>query len=97
MSPATILPDKNEEINAFAFCMTPDQVQLMDQYESYPHHYDRIPVELLDRKGKAFEGEAYVMKPTGVFKYPSAKYLQVCGMSFMSHHYLHDLAPPKDL
>lgn len=76
-SVATVTPDENEEINAFAFLMTPEDIALMDKYEGIPSFYTRVEVELTDRIGEAFRGFVYIMTPKETFEFPSSKYLDV--------------------
>ena len=95
-SAATVVKDENSKIDAFAFYMTPDHVRMMDVFEGYPSFYERVPVDLMDRNGNHFTGEVYIMNPTGIFTYPSEKYLERCGMTFMAFHYLHHQPLPED-
>ena len=88
-SAATIVKSGEDDINAFAFCMTDDQVAQMDVYEDIPTFYTREDVELVKRDGEVVKGQVYIMNPTGIYNYPSDEYLKRCGFSFMCFHYLH--------
>ena len=75
-SPSTIIEDPKSEVNAFAFLMTSDQVAQMDVWEHVPTNYVRKAVELIDKDGVTFHGEAYFMVSKDFFKFPCEAYLE---------------------
>ena len=67
-----------------------DELKHVDEFEDYPNDYDRISVELEDRRGKKFEGLAYIMNKTDEFAYPCTTYLPGIALTMAAYHYLHD-------
>mmetsp|Transcript_4307 Transcript_4307/g.3613 ORF Transcript_4307/g.3613 Transcript_4307/m.3613 type:complete len:127 (+) Transcript_4307:24-404(+) len=69
-SAATITPSTKNDMNAFAYLMTSEQVTQMDKFEHVPKNYEREDVELVDKEGEIFQGQAYIMRSKDKFCYP---------------------------
>mmetsp|Transcript_12484 Transcript_12484/g.14296 ORF Transcript_12484/g.14296 Transcript_12484/m.14296 type:complete len:127 (+) Transcript_12484:26-406(+) len=69
-SPATVVQDKESEVKAFAFLMTPEQITMMDKFEHVPTNYQRKTVRLVDKEGNTFDGQLYQKNWSEFFEFP---------------------------
>ena len=96
-SPSTLIPDPAKEHKAFAYHMTPEEVKMMDKWETVPKKYLRKEIELTDKEGVVFMGQAYFMNPDDQFVFPSEEYLQACSKTSMAYYYLPPRMPSSEI
>lgn len=99
---ANIVPDKNEVVEGVLYEIPRSDLPILDRYEGYPEHYDRIVEEIRFGFGlQKVKAVIYIAQPTKVRKglYPSREYLNhllVAG-DFLSKSYYMKLESQKTL
>ena len=72
---ATIVPDKNAVVYGIMYEI--DSLEALDEYESYPKHYDRIEGEVQTNDGRMVKAWMYLNQPGKIAQglLPSKAYL----------------------
>lgn len=60
---ANIVRDENSQVEGVLYEISEDGLRKLDNYEGYPHHYNRIKVFVLLDDGSQVEAVAYIAQP----------------------------------
>lgn len=58
---ADIVENETEEVLGALYVISKEELEILDTLEGYPDLYDRIKVEVTDKRGSTYEAFAYTM------------------------------------
>ena len=64
---ANIEPKNSHAVEGILYTVTEDEIKMLDKFEGYPKHYDRVEVTVSTLEGNEF-AIAYIAKPEWVIK-----------------------------
>jgi len=92
---ANIVKDENSVVEGILYEINDSDLKILDRYEGYPNHYERIKVAVRMDNGEKVEAVTYIAKPDKVKNglKPSRKYLNhlLKGCDLLSEEYCRKL------
>lgn len=89
---ANIIPSKSDFVEGVLYEFPDNEITNLDRVESYPRHYDKIQISVIDRENNSIEATTYIAQPDKIANglLPKREYLNflLAGRDLLSDPYV---------